>query len=141
MSSDLAMFVSSSIEIWLSSQIATRLPSFWCAASALTSWLTPSSRSPSEQTAYTTWSNELVPAWPVRVGRVVPHDPLEEKERRRGQAHRRARVAVAGLFHRVHGQNADRVDRAAVKVGPIQCAHSDAAPRACQCRPAAAPVQ
>ena len=30
MSSDFAMLVSSSIEIWLSSQIIVRLPSFWC---------------------------------------------------------------------------------------------------------------
>src|SRR5215467_2380215 len=61
MSSDLAMLVSSSIEIWLSSQIIRRLPSFWCPAMAAASWLMPSSMSPSEANTYTLWSNGLSP--------------------------------------------------------------------------------
>ncbi len=56
------MAVSSSMEIWLSSQIAMRLPSCWWPASALTSWLTPSSRSPSEHSTKIAWSNGLAPA-------------------------------------------------------------------------------
>ena len=41
---------------------------------------------------------------------------LEEQVGRRGQAHRRAGVAVADLLHGVHGQDADRVDRPVVEV-------------------------
>ncbi|CPU64691.1 Uncharacterised protein [Mycobacteroides abscessus] len=43
-----AMSVSSSIEILLSSQITTRLPSCWWPASEEASLVTPSCRSPSE---------------------------------------------------------------------------------------------
>ena len=59
--------------------------------------------------------HEPVAADPVRVGRVVPHDPLEEQVGRRRQAHRRAGVAVADLLDGVHGQGADRVDGPAVE--------------------------
>ncbi len=38
-----------------------RLPSFWWPAMALTSWLTPSSMSPSEAMAQIWWSNGLAP--------------------------------------------------------------------------------
>lgn len=48
MSSLSAIWVSSSMEMWLLSKTTTRLPSFWWAAMALTSWLMPSSMSPSE---------------------------------------------------------------------------------------------
>ncbi|CAM3924753.1 hypothetical protein ISCU110981_19895 [Isoptericola cucumis] len=51
------MSVSSSMEILLSSQITTRLPSFWWPASDDASEVTPSWRSPSEATTYTWWSN------------------------------------------------------------------------------------
>ena len=62
--------------------------------------------------------HEPVPAEPVRVGRVVAHDPLEEQVGQRRQAHRGAGVAVAGLLHGVHGQHPDDVDRPGVRVGP-----------------------
>ena len=39
-----------------------------------------------------------------------------------GQAHRRARVAVAGLLHRVHGQDPDQVDGPLVGSRPVQAA-------------------
>ena len=80
--------------------------------------------------------HEPVPAGPVRVGRVVPHDPVEEQVRRGRQAHRGARVAVAGFLHGVHGQHADGVDGPAIEVGPVQCgvlgsfgSHDGCAPR------------
>ncbi len=55
--------------------------------------------------------HEPVPAQPVGVGRVVPHDPLEQRVRDRGQAHRGAGMAVAGLLHRVHRQHPDQCRR------------------------------
>src|SRR5690606_40062568 len=60
-SSEKAIRVSSSMEIRLSSQISTRLPSSWTPARALASWLTPSWTSPSEQIAWTWWSKGLSP--------------------------------------------------------------------------------
>ncbi|MCY1229237.1 hypothetical protein D9M72_415950 [compost metagenome] len=62
--------------------------------------------------------DEPVAADPVRVIRVVAHQLLEEKVRGRGEAHRGARVAVAYLFDRVRGQNADRVNGSLVQTGP-----------------------
>ncbi len=80
--------------------------------------------------------HEPVASGPVRVGGVVPHDPVEEQVRRRGEAHRRPRVAVAGFLHGVHGQHADRVDGPAVEVGPVESgklgsvgSHDGCAPR------------
>ena len=64
--------------------------------------------------------HEPVPAEPARVGRVVPEDVLVEEVGRRGQAHRRARVAVAGLLHRVHGQDPDQIDGPLVGSRPVQ---------------------
>jgi hypothetical protein len=49
----------------------------------------------------------------------VPHDPLEQGVGQRGEAHRGAGVAVADLLHGVGRQHPDRVDRAAVQVGPV----------------------
>ena len=54
--------------------------------------------------------HEAVAAEPVRVARVVPHHPLEQRVGQRRQAHRGARVAVADLLHRVGGEHPDRVD-------------------------------
>ena len=64
--------------------------------------------------------HEPVAARPVRVGGVVAHQLLEDQVRRRGQAHRRARVAVADLLHGVHGQHPDGVDGEVVDLGPVQ---------------------
>ncbi len=55
------MFVSSSMEIRLSSQTSTRFPSRCVPARLLASALTPSSRSPSEAMHQTVWSNGLCP--------------------------------------------------------------------------------
>ena len=62
------------------------------------------------------WVSERVPAGqhepvaaePGRVGRVVRHDVLVEQVGDRGQAHRGAGVAVAGLLHGVGGQQRAR---------------------------------
>ena len=63
--------------------------------------------------------HEAVPADPVRVGRVVPEELLEEQVGGGRQAHRGSGVAVAGRLHGVHGQGSDQVDGVAVEVrGP-----------------------
>ena len=54
--------------------------------------------------------HEPVAARPVRVGRVVPHHPVEQQVGGGREAHGGARVAVAGLLHGVHGQHAGGVD-------------------------------
>ncbi len=64
--------------------------------------------------------DEPVPAQPVRVRRIVPHQLLEQQVRGRGQAHRRARVAVTDLLHRIRGQHPDGVHRTLVQIGPRQ---------------------
>ena len=64
--------------------------------------------------------DETVPRHPAQVARVVAHRLLEQQVRRGGQAHRRARVAVADLLHRVHRQRTHGVDRPAVEVRPVQ---------------------
>ena len=64
--------------------------------------------------------HEPVAAEPVRVGRVVPHDLLEQQVRRRREAHRGAGVAVADLLHGVHRQHPHGVDRPVVELGPVQ---------------------
>ena len=64
--------------------------------------------------------HEPVAADPVRVARVVPHDPLEQRVGQRRQAHRGAGVAVPGLLHGVGGQYPDRVDGPAVQLGPVR---------------------
>jgi hypothetical protein len=80
--------------------------------------------------------DKAVAAGPQRLGRIVPQDALEQQVSRRSEAHRRTGMAVAGALHGVHGQHADRVDRAAVQVGPGQGgfvgvvgSHSGCAPR------------
>ena len=67
--------------------------------------------------------HEAVAARPVRVGRVVAHDLLEEQVRRGGQAHGRAGVAVADLLHGVHRQHPNRVHRQVVGLVPVQLRH------------------
>ncbi len=62
--------------------------------------------------------HEAVPADPVRVGRVVPQHPLEQRVDGRGQAHGGAGMAVADLLHRVHRQHPDQVHRAGVELAP-----------------------
>jgi hypothetical protein len=44
----------------------------------------------------------------MRIVRVVLHDVLKKVMGYRRQGHRRARVAVAGLLDRVHGQDSSR---------------------------------
>ena len=67
--------------------------------------------------------DEPVAPDPVRVGGVVPHHALVEQVRRRRQAHRRARVAVADLLHRVRRQHAGGVHRAPIDLIPTQFRH------------------
>jgi len=54
--------------------------------------------------------HEPVPAQPVRVGWVVPQDPLEQQVRGGRQAHGGAGMARTGLLHRIHREHADEVD-------------------------------
>ena len=56
--------------------------------------------------------HEPVTIGPVRRARVVPHDARPEHVREWRQRHRRARVAVPGLLHRVHRKPAHHVDAA-----------------------------
>ena len=63
--------------------------------------------------------HEPVAADPVGVGGVVPHDPLEQGVRQRGEAHRGAGVAVADLLHGVRGQHPHGVDGAPVQLRPV----------------------
>lgn len=60
-SSETAVSVSPSMEMWLSSHSRTRLPSFWCPASEDASAEMPSWRQPSPATTQTMWSNGEVP--------------------------------------------------------------------------------
>lgn len=62
---------------------------------------------------------EPVASGPLRVGRVVPHQLLEEHVGGGGQAHRRTGMAVADLLYGIHGQDTDGIDRLAVQVGPL----------------------
>lgn len=62
--------------------------------------------------------HEAVAAEPPVVGRVVPHDLLEQQIRQRGQAHRGARVAVARLLHGVGRERPHGVDGADVERPP-----------------------
>ncbi len=61
-SSENAVAVSPSMEMWLSSYRKTRLPSFWWPASDEASAEMPSSRSPSETIAQMVWSNGDAPS-------------------------------------------------------------------------------
>ncbi len=54
--------------------------------------------------------DEAVAVRPLRVARVVLHDPLEEQVRRGRHGHRHAGMAGVRLLHRVHRERADRVD-------------------------------
>lgn len=62
--------------------------------------------------------DEAVPAQPLVVGGVVPHDLLEQQVGERRQAHRRAGVSVAGPLDRVGGEHPNGVHRAQVQVAP-----------------------
>jgi hypothetical protein len=44
------------------------------------------------------------------MGRVVPHDPVEQQVGGRRETHRRTRMAVAGFLYGIHGQHPDGVD-------------------------------
>ena len=55
--------------------------------------------------------HEAVAVEPVRVRRVVLHDPRVEHVRERRERHRGARMAGVRLLDRVHRERADRVDR------------------------------
>jgi hypothetical protein len=52
--------------------------------------------------------NEAISTNPVRIVGIVHHDVLKEVMGYRRQGHRRARVTVAGLLDRVHGQDSSR---------------------------------
>ena len=67
--------------------------------------------------------HEPVATGPRRVGGGVPHLLLEQQVGQRGQAHRRAGVAVAHLLHRVHREDAAGVHRPLVEFGPVQLGH------------------
>ena len=60
--------------------------------------------------------DEAVATGPVRVDRVVVHDPRVEGVAERGETHRGARVAGVGLLDGVHRQRPDRVDRQLVEL-------------------------
>ena len=62
--------------------------------------------------------DEPVPAQPLRVGRIVPHHVLEQQVGQRRQAHRRARMPVAGPLDGIGRQHPDGVHRPHVEVGP-----------------------
>ena len=62
--------------------------------------------------------DEPVAPEPVRVGRVVGEEPLEDQVGRGRETHRGARVAVADLLDRIGRQHARRVDRAGVERRP-----------------------
>ncbi len=62
--------------------------------------------------------DETVAAQPPVVGRVVPHDVLEQQMCQRGQAHRGAGMAVADLLHRVGGEHPYGVHRPYVDLVP-----------------------
>ncbi len=64
--------------------------------------------------------HEPVPAQPLRVGGVVPEDPLEQQVGRGRQAHGRAGVTGPGLLDRVHRKHADQVNRSLVRGRPCQ---------------------
>ena len=71
------------------------------------------------ETAVPAGQHEPVAAQPFGVGRIMAHSPLEQCVGQRREAHRRARVAVAHLLHRVGGQHPRRVDGARVHLGPM----------------------
>ncbi len=54
--------------------------------------------------------DEPVTVQPIRVPGVVPQVPVEEDVARRRQRHGGARMPGLRLLHRVHGEDADRVD-------------------------------
>ena len=54
--------------------------------------------------------HETVAVGPLRVGRIVLHDPAEEHVGERGERHRRALVAAVGLERGVHREAADERD-------------------------------
>ena len=60
--------------------------------------------------------DEAVAVGPVRVGRVVAHDPAVEHMGGGGQGHRGARMSGAGPARRVHREATDQLDRAGVEV-------------------------
>src|SRR3954453_7994028 len=60
--------------------------------------------------------HEPVAVGPLRIARVVLHDPLEEQVRRRRHCHRHAGVARVRRLDGVHGERADRVDAEAFDV-------------------------
>jgi len=61
--------------------------------------------------------HEAVAVRPLRVGGVVAQKLAVDQVGHRSQRHRRARVAGVRLLHRVHGQNADGVDRQLLEIG------------------------
>src|SRR5699024_6652075 len=65
--------------------------------------------------------HEAVTSHPVRCGRVVTHDLLEEEIGGRRQTHRGSGVSVTRLFYCVHRQRTDRIDGTTVEVRPVQC--------------------
>ena len=68
--------------------------------------------------------NETVAAHPVRVGGAVGHRVLVQVVRGRGEAHRRARVAVAGGLNGISGEKSSGVDSSLIFGRPVQRAHA-----------------
>jgi hypothetical protein len=62
--------------------------------------------------------HEAVTTGPVRVGRVVAQQPLEQQVRGRCQAHRGSGMTGAGLLYGVHGERADCVHGPLVQLVP-----------------------
>ncbi len=70
--------------------------------------------------------DEPVPADPVHIGRVVVEHTLVQEVRRRSEAHRRPRVAVAHLLDSIRRQHASRVHSPLVDLIPTQFRHGTA---------------
>ena len=64
--------------------------------------------------------DEPVPPEPVRIGWIMPQDPLEEQIGGRRQAHRRTGVTGARLLHRIHRQDPDQVHRPGIGRRPVK---------------------
>ena len=62
--------------------------------------------------------DEAIAPEPRRIGGILPQKALEQQVGGGGQAHRGARVAVAGLLDGIHGEGPDGGHGASVEVGP-----------------------
>ena len=67
--------------------------------------------------------HEAVAVGPLRVGRVVAHDPAVEHVGERSERHRRALVPALGVQRRVHRHATDKGDRGRFEIGGERCRH------------------